>query len=527
MEILPQSTIQRSFGFQENLFSRSNIVLWIIACAFLFTSISNQSLWIDEGITVSYVSEPSLSKMWESLQLRLLGSSPRMPLFLVYMWSWVQIFGNSEIALRMSNIPWAMLLILSAIWIVHGRASRLVVLAFATSPFLYFYMNEARPYIGILALSTLSLAALLESLDSKPDSGTSARWICLFSIWLACSYHLLTIFVIPCMFLYAFIIIRRFDPVTRKKHIKSWLIPFFASAPLFIALAGYHLFIAIKSTSEAGQMILYVTSGIENFIFIFYELAGLLGLGPSREILRISHSIDIFVPFLPSLIFGGLAVVALIVRYFWVYLRSNFTLKYGILPVIGIAITVLMGMLIMFTSSFSFMGRHVTYIFPCIFFGIMLTLYSTNKISRSFWKNNLILILLMTSWLWSDARLKWTPDHKKEDYRAVSEFIQKNVSKDELILLAGESTTAEYYGLHQNFRLPSINLSAAPAREVFIVSSTGEKNIKRFLAGHQSAILVLSQRPYFDKDGALRKLATMYGEELAHYKGFKIYRLHN
>ena len=141
-----------------------------IASLLLGLSISNQSLWIDEGLTAWLASQHGLSGLFHALRVvSETTTQPLEPVYHLYTWEWVKVFGVSEFALRASNIPFAILLVSALAWSsLNLFGVRFAWIVFALSPFLAVYMNEARPYIPLMASVTLSLVALLAYFDN-PD----------------------------------------------------------------------------------------------------------------------------------------------------------------------------------------------------------------------------------------------------------------------------------------------------------------------------------------------------------------------
>src|SRR3982751_5499296 len=155
-----------------------------LACSAVVAAfaITNQSLWIDEANAAMKAVQPSLGAWWDTLVTEK-GSDLQMPLYMFYLWAWEKIAGHSEVALRFANIPW----LLAAHYALFRTARRRelkpwpLLLITSVNPFLWFYMNEARPYVMQYAGSCLVICALSEFLNGSPrrdyDDGTSsALW---------------------------------------------------------------------------------------------------------------------------------------------------------------------------------------------------------------------------------------------------------------------------------------------------------------------------------------------------------------
>lgn len=127
----------------------------------------NQSLWLDEAVQAITSAGP-LSGLWSEL----IGDF-HPPLYHLFMWVWVHLFGNSEISMRLPSVLFGAgtvyfgykiaLVIsdkLSAISTTKLTTDRWLpitaIFLFATSPYLIYYSQEARMYSMSAFLATLS-----------------------------------------------------------------------------------------------------------------------------------------------------------------------------------------------------------------------------------------------------------------------------------------------------------------------------------------------------------------------------------
>ena len=142
--------------------------LWpgVLALAVGSVAVSSQSFWIDETMTAKIASQATISEWWRSLSSSKF-SDIQMPSYMFYVWAWAKIFGCSEWWLRASNVPWLVLGFLAI-----PRHQVYYLLALATSPFIWYYLDEARPYIMQISASLILLGSLwrwLELPDRNPD----------------------------------------------------------------------------------------------------------------------------------------------------------------------------------------------------------------------------------------------------------------------------------------------------------------------------------------------------------------------
>ena len=125
-----------------------------IGAAIRFATLDLQSFWNDEVFT-SWETTQAFEDMLESVWR--IESAP--PLYYALAWLWAKLFGHGEAGLRALSALAGTLTIpvayAAASTLVSRRAGLLTAALAATSPFLVWYSQEARPY---------SLAVLLSSL---------------------------------------------------------------------------------------------------------------------------------------------------------------------------------------------------------------------------------------------------------------------------------------------------------------------------------------------------------------------------
>ena len=132
----------------------------------------NQSLWLDEA-TTALVSKMPVSEIFS----KFLPGDFHPPLYYLVMKFWVDLFGSSEISLRIPSVIFGILLVylvyLIAKKMFNGKTAMIASILSATSGLLIYYSQEARMYM----LAALLVAAAFHLFLEK-------KWI-LFSIALA------------------------------------------------------------------------------------------------------------------------------------------------------------------------------------------------------------------------------------------------------------------------------------------------------------------------------------------------------
>ncbi len=155
-----------AFSWQRRL------LLLIVAIAALVrcTTLSFQSLWLDEVYTLTEAGRP-----WGDLFLALFLPQQAYPLYILGMRLWSGLLGTGEVALRLpaalAGLATVPLLYLLGRRLFDRRTGLLAALLMALSPPAVWYSQEARPYAFVLLLSTLAWLLLWEA-DERPARRT-------------------------------------------------------------------------------------------------------------------------------------------------------------------------------------------------------------------------------------------------------------------------------------------------------------------------------------------------------------------
>ena len=284
------------------------LLVWFLFPATLCLAITGQSLWMDEGYTVWFASRKSIGCFYSAL----IGSpgapgDPQMFLYLLYMWGWVKCFGKSEIALRAANIPFAILFIGTMSWASRRflRQANLWVL-FCLAPFFWFYLNEARPYIALIAFSGVAVVSLLAYLTRPDEYRVFAPWTCLIALLLAWGTHILGAFLFPSMVVLTAATLWG-DLSIRSSFMRDWYRPALFCSPAFIVLATFYIWTSRYGVNISRNRL----PGLLNLPYVLYEFIGFGGLGPRHGDQGINRQFHTFIPYWPWLLLGVVALLML------------------------------------------------------------------------------------------------------------------------------------------------------------------------------------------------------------------------
>ena len=342
----------------------------LMTTVMLIISINAKSLWGDECLIYKYINSPNpLDVLKKALESN--GSEKQMPLFLLFSWIWTRIFGLSEIAMRSVNVLPAFLYAIYGYKIAQKVCKKkliwLGVLFFLLNPIFVAYLNEARPYIGLLAFATAIIyhSFYAEKFNSKKNIFA----IHLFML-LGISFHLLFVFsfgIYLCGILYH----RKNNDLKFKNHVKTLLV----CSPLYILLLGYMVFTFVFSSS----MSIGFASGsvFSSLVVSLYYIAGFGGLGPSRNDLR-NPSLSDLTPFMVITIIA-LAIILLV--FFVILIKKSFKRPFNTrtfwLLISGVFLLVCFSLLAI-VCKYSFWERHIIAL-SAVFISLIVELVSSKK----------------------------------------------------------------------------------------------------------------------------------------------------
>ena len=229
-------------------------------------SISSHSLWMDEGIRIEYsnrsIADGYFDRQWEQLQMGLTH--------LQYLWG--VLIGKTEIAYRCLNIPF---LLISAVYfnliLRKYNLSSVWVLVICAHPMVVYYMNDAGPYIILLACSA---AVYYHAFYSEQQHSILNNIATL--AWLAIGFCVHFIFGFA-VILYLCSILYKWKKNGCLKSVNKEILLGLIVAPLFMYIA-YMYMAHMGHGAERG----WDKPGILNLGVVGYSFSGFAGLGLPR-----------------------------------------------------------------------------------------------------------------------------------------------------------------------------------------------------------------------------------------------------
>jgi hypothetical protein len=486
---------------------RQNSSLWlalffaVIVSAF---AISNQSLWIDEGGTAYKAMQPTLQGWWDALMWER-NSNRQLPLYLLYAWAWEKFFGSSELALRAANVLPLLVCVglLKYLFSTNRRQFLFGILFLLINPFVWFHLNEARPYMLLLAASLGVFAAVAKPvLDPSLASDPPASWFRLlaFSSLAVTATSALAAVWVPFAIVAAWYFVGA----------KFWkLFGARAPLPLCVMIAGHPVCALYYIwTLKLGAAIPHFGQNLIVSIFHSgYELLGFTGLGPGRLDLRAAGPGSLANSIGPI---TALALLWLSLLYFaFRHSKADFPTRRTTVVLASVFLPVALVFAIGYQQHVRVSPRYLTPAFPLILIGQTL---AADKLWRRTWGKTLIALfagLLLISAL----EVRFAGRHAKEDYRQAAALTKNMIKQGAVVYWAADVQTAIYYGV-----IEEKERDAGSDRVVLHTQIDAARRLE------QCDVVVLSRTDVYDAAGTCRQFIRDQQFRSARiYQGFVIY----
>ena len=432
------------------------VAITLGAFALYMHTLGQQSLWFDEGLSVTFAMRPL-----PQLMHTLVYEDLHPPLYYLLLHFWMMLAGSSEWAVRLPSLASAVLLAPLAFATAmeigrHGRSAtalRAAGLAAAaligTSPFLAYYAQEARMYSLAAALALAGTWAYMRAVG-----GARRSWWLLFSVLLAASLYTqyMSVFVLPAYWVYALLLNRK--SLTRTLHFSllagllylPWAAPVYLQLGRLLRSPDYWVSTHIDPVSFLRAM---WRAFLPNTRMRWGVLAGGIGLAGAiatalRRGFRLSERVRrTALVFLTALTPLGLTFVA-------VRLAPKFAARYTIVAAapLYVCAAVVLWALVQRTAT----GRALFVLATAA--GLLLSLHSTLRVLRGI-------------------------ENPRDDARGLASYLSENAQPDDVLLLVENAPyalqyyyhgPAAWYGLHVGQEFPQVTrtldglLSTQPKR---------------------------------------------------------------
>jgi hypothetical protein len=443
-----------------NMHCNRLLVIAGLAVLISLVAISGRTFWIDEALTGVKAQTPTLAAWWaEIVQER--ASDLQMPFYMLYVWGWEKLAGSSEWALRLANLPWFVIGVCVFAWGQRRADTRcwLTVGLVLLSPFAWYYLDEARPYAMQLGASLMVAGALCRlALDPRQDNTPSApgapnREDC--SSRPAVCWFLAGVVVMSGSSMLGMVwagaavagLVLVAPGNCRRLLLRCWLVSA-AAGLILLALAGYFLWtLTIGARASAGA-----TTTLQSVLFIGYELAGFMGLGPGRLNLR-EGGASALGPYLPWLGLYGVAVAILLL----VGVRETVrTANKGEAPSAdrihrkwllagAVAFPAIFLIVVGLTMNFRVLGRHFTPLFPVI--ALLLGSGAAQIWARRPFLGGAVVVLFLGMSMASAGAIRFSAAHARDDYRGATAIAKGALRSGNSVWWNAAGQGARFYGL--------------------------------------------------------------------------------
>jgi hypothetical protein len=236
-----------------------------------------------------------------------------------------------------------------------------------------------------------------------------------------------------------------------------------------LALAAFYLWTLKLGARASGA----AHTGFATLGFIFYELLGILGLGPSRLALR-ENGLHALGPYVCPVAVGVLAALSLCIAGF-ARLRKKITppniIFYGI--AVGLpCVVVITGVE---AAHMRLLGRHFMPLLP--FFLAFQAVGLSWLLFEGAIRLRLLGIATIVLMLISALEIRFAPRHERDDYRTATATARDAINAGKRLWWIADPTSGRYYKLPTNTtslttfdRLIGANLEELPQPDVVIFS---------------------------------------------------------
>lgn len=403
------------------------VSLVVVTVAVGLIAITSQSFWMDEAGGAFKSLIPSFGD-WLRAMFHFGGSDVQMPFYMAGLWLWHRLGFISEYSFRLINLPFLILMVLAL------KRVRFWPLICLVSPFVIYYVSELRPYTMQMAAGSLASLGIFRIIEGKRNDIELGGLQTTASACFLLSASSLSAALFAFSVAIAAAIIR--PDWFRKKTFWLKSIPWALAA---FALAAFYLYTLLKGYRAAATGGSLLSMG-----FGFYEMIGLVGLGPSRDIIRENPAIVLrSLPWLlpATLIIFTAWTIGAFSAYRSTTRRERLAISVAVaLPLIILAITSLV-------AQFQVLGRHLSPAIPALLLPLAacLSADSPKKIPAVFIGAAAILVSLTSALL-----LRFNPIHFRDDYRTVSHLAIALLDENQTLLWKADTAAPSYYAYRKN-----------------------------------------------------------------------------
>ncbi len=488
-----------------------------IAALLRFSLLSNQSLWIDEGLSLIRTDASSLRGVIE-----ILDATPYdkyQPIYFILLFFWRQLFGDSIIALRsLSALFGTLSVIFTALTAlkIYGKQYAIWTLGIISiSAFHVYYSQEVRAYSLVLFFAALELYAFCDVLIDQKSKRLRSKLLFWLIIAIAC---------LSSIFLFVFTVSICIAHLLNQQSFKQWLR--YWSPVLLCILPAIFLYSTSETLSNIDFRVVnwYGTHILQNFLFVAYGLlAGTLYLAPP-ELLRGDNRVEVLLGYWPHLLLLAVVVITLLFALTKKLLKKENSLKHDSRKRAALFFATLIAVSLVFSTMFA-MVTHINWVprhsaFVIIPIALLIPsafchLTSLERRTLTAKAAFISTVLLLFINLLSLRNYFFDPMYGRDDYQAAAEYITNGFNAEiPSVLLWGDKRLLRYYGDDKTLGIDGTQIEANEL----------SKRLKTLTNDSQEILVAINREFFLDYsiESALSDTYTLEAKES--FSHFDIYR---
>jgi hypothetical protein len=410
------------------------ILLAFLACAAACLAISTQSLWVDEAQTALKAIQPTLPLWWNALWIEH-NTNMQLPLYMLYAWGWVRIFGASELALRVANLPW---FFVGAGAIAHFLRTRRALrnaafLLYCLHPFVWFYVDQARPYLMQLSGAVLVAGALFEALD-RPDLPLRETWWWLFGAGLVilCGAGILGV-----PWAIAITLLLFFRPGFFQSMVRHGGPALLVCGPLLTLIAAFFTWTIIKNIQAN-----FLDPNSRTVLSVFYDQLGFGGLGPGRLAMR-GGALSVLKAYLVPLALFAVSLGWGLILAAWHRFDLSPRRLFSVLAITVCPLAAILGL--GYLRHTHVLSRHLTPLFPFLLMAEAVALAIMWRSGRLL--NRAMAVLFVAMLACSSLEIRFASRHAWDDERSATSAAAQELAQHKTVWWVASNDGARYYHL--------------------------------------------------------------------------------
>lgn len=484
---------------------RNKNIKFLYFLEFLISAIyiNRSSFWIDEGIRLHAVVFSNLQGVIEY------GIKDKQLLFVLKQYFWTGIFGTSEIAARSLNLLFVILII----FFLHRILDSLKInswygLILFISPVYAYYMNDAGPYIILLAYS-LGFYYYVFFTENFSDKRNVFMINLLFLLGTATHFIFGFIYIMYLVKI-GYLFYKRKIDFTFKTHFFTGV----CFAPIYL----YLLFLYIGNV-QSGSARGWSIPGLSNIALVIYYFIGNAGLGLSRNDIRAQKFElltfeTLFFPILLTIVFAILIILVL-KKYRSILYKNSLMLS-------GALAYMVVFYLFSVKWHFQFWERHLIMAYPAF---ILLLIQLTVELAKSK-KKKWLVVILYSLWMISSIQLRFNPYYFKDNYKDAIHYVLNSNKK--IILYQGDKAVSNYYGISalplKNYQEKRTIVNSEKTNYAINITNKPISEIKKIASLYDTYDIIYVFNEKYDKHNSAQYFLDNQKYHFKAFNTFKIFR---